>query len=113
MLEMVLSGVVILVFSNGQSLLPAIGPKWGPILTGNHLMIALARPCHCHRMAKPLQLGHHSMVEMVFTVVMFAYSNGQRILPLGPKWGQILMGSRLKISLAGLCPCHRMAKLWR
>jgi hypothetical protein len=29
------------------------------------------------------------MVELLTSVVMFAFSNGQSLLPIGPKWGQI------------------------
>ena len=43
-------------------------------------MIDLARPCHCHRIAKPLPSSvrqeHTTMMEMVLGVAMFASSNG-------------------------------------
>merc|ERR1719223_2146764 len=75
MMEMVLT-VVMFASSNGQSPLP-LGRKWGQILTGRQLVITLARPCHCHRMAKPWPSEHDTIMEMVIAVVMFASSNGQ------------------------------------
>ena len=74
MMEMVLA-VVMFASSNGPSPHP-LGRKWGQILTGRHMMITLAIPCHCHRMAKSWLSGHFGMMEMVIAVVMFASSNG-------------------------------------